>query len=85
MSSGGESVRDIAEKDYVEHITTFRTNAGIHYPFVVGTAEDFQHYFVRGIPTLAVIDRDGKVALVTVGSGSEALLKFAVGKLLAKK
>ena len=52
---------------------------------MIGVQQDFQNYFVRGIPTLAVVDRDGKVALVTVGSGSEALLKVAVANALAKK
>lgn len=86
MQSGGASVKDIAEGEgYVEHITAFKNNTGIDYPFVVGTEQNFKDYFVRGIPTLAVVDRAGKIALVTVGSGSEALLKFAVAQQLAKK
>ena len=85
MRSGGESVRGITEEDFVGHVTAFRDNTGIAYPFVVGEKEDFSNYFVRGIPTLAVVDRQGKIALITVGSGSEGLLKFAIGKLLASK
>ena len=85
MRSGGESVRGIAEDDFVEHVTKFRNNTGIAYPFVVGQKSDFEAYHVRGIPTLAVVDREGKIALVTVGSGSEGLLKFAIGNLLAGK
>ncbi len=85
MRSGGESVQGLTEDTFVEHVTTFRDRTGIEYPFVVGVQQDFQNYFVRGIPTLAVVDRDGKVALVTVGSGSEALLKVAVANALAKK
>ena len=85
MRSGGESVKGLTEATFAEHVSTFRERTGIEYPFVIGVQQDFQNYFVRGIPTLAVVDRDGKVALVTVGSGSEALLKVAVANALAKK
>ncbi|MCB9879097.1 MAG: TlpA family protein disulfide reductase [Planctomycetes bacterium] len=85
MQGGGESVKGIAEGDFVQHITDFRDHTGIEYPFVVGAEQDFKDYYVRGIPTLAVVDRSGKIALITVGSGSEALLKYAVKQLLAEK
>ncbi|MEZ6035908.1 MAG: TlpA disulfide reductase family protein [Planctomycetota bacterium] len=85
MQSGGESVKGITEGDFVQHITDFRDHTGIGYPFVVGAEQDFKNYFVRGIPTLAVVDREGKIALITVGSGSEALLKYAVKQLLDSK
>ena len=85
MSSGGESVKDMTEQTFPEHVATFKKNAGIEYPFVIGQEQNFKDYFVKGIPTLAVLDREGKVALITVGSGSEGLLQFAVSRLLAAK
>ncbi|MBX3464344.1 MAG: redoxin family protein [Planctomycetes bacterium] len=85
MRSGGESVKGLTEDTYRAHVEAFRTNTGIGYPFVIGEEQDFKHYHVRGIPTLVVLDRAGKVALVTVGSGSEGLLHFAVKQLLAQK
>lgn len=84
MQSGGKSVTGLTEETFVDHVTTFKQNTGIDYPFVVGVEQDFKNYHVRGIPTLAVVDRDGKIALVTVGSGSEGLLKHAVQTLLGK-
>lgn len=82
MQTGGESVQGLTEETFVDHITQFRTNTGIAYPFVVAQESDFQAYKVRGIPTLAVIGKDGNVALITVGAGSEGLLKAAVANLL---
>jgi thiol-disulfide isomerase/thioredoxin len=83
MQSGGESVKDMTEETFPGHVEAFRTNTGIDYPFVIAEKQDFDNYFVRGIPTLAVVDRDGKFALITVGSGSEALLQVTVANLLA--
>jgi thiol-disulfide isomerase/thioredoxin len=85
MLSGGESVQGMTEETFVKHVTDFKQVTGIEYPFVIGTKENFDEYKVSGIPTLAVVGRDGNVALITVGSGSETLLKFAVEKLLAAK
>ncbi len=82
MQTGGESVQGMTEETFVEHVTQFRTNTEIAYPFVVAQQSDFQGYKVRSIPTLAVIGRDGNVALITVGASSEALLKVAVANLL---
>jgi thiol-disulfide isomerase/thioredoxin len=85
MRTGGESVKGLTEATYRAHVEAFRTNTGIGYPFVIGGEQNFKDYHVRGIPTLAVLDRAGNVALVTVGSGSEGLLHYAVAQLLAQK
>jgi thiol-disulfide isomerase/thioredoxin len=85
MQSGGESVKGITEETYVDHISAFRTNTEIAYPFVVAQEQEFKSYHVSGIPTLAVVGKDGNIALVTVGSGSEGLLKAAVNSLLKSK
>ena len=82
MQSGGDSVQGMTEASFPTHVTAFRTNTEIAYPFVIGTEADFKNYMVRGIPTLAVVGKDGNIALITVGSGSEGLLRFAVEKLL---
>lgn len=82
MQSGGESVSGLTEETFVPHVTEFRDNTGIAYPFVVAADSDFKNYKVRGIPTLAVVGKDGNIALITVGAGSEGLLKAAVANLL---
>lgn len=82
MQSGGESVKGMTEETFLTHVTQFRDVTGMSYPFVVGQEADFKNYQVSGIPTLVVVGKDGNVAMVTVGSGSEALLKFAVDNLL---
>ncbi len=85
MQSGGEPVKGITEETYVDHISAFRANTEIAYPFVVAQEQEFKSYHVSGIPTLAVVGKDGNIALVTVGAGSEGLLKAAVTSLLKSK
>lgn len=84
MRGGGESVDGLTEATFVQHVTQFHTNSGMSYPFVIAKDEDFKNYFVKGIPTLAVVGKDGNVALVTVGAGSEPMLKLALKTLLGK-
>ena len=81
---GGESVRDMTEETYMQHLKDFKKNAEIAYPFVVGEKSDFEAYQVRGIPTVAVVGRDGKVALLVVGSGSEPFVEAVVERELKK-
>lgn len=79
----GESVKGITEETYVEHLTQFKKNSGISYPFVVGAAEDFKAYGVSGIPHIVIVNQQGKVAMVAVGSGNDALIKACVESLAA--
>ncbi|MEO6594281.1 MAG: TlpA disulfide reductase family protein [Planctomycetota bacterium] len=85
MQWGGEGVQDLTLESFAEHVATFRKNTGIRYPFVIGDEEDFKNYGVSGIPTLAVVDRDGTIALLSVGAGSEPLLELAIRNLLANR
>lgn len=85
MLSGGESVRGLTEATFTNHVTAFKEVTGLSYPFVIGAKEDFEAYHVSGIPTLAVVDRGGNVAMIVVGSGSEGLLKLAIENLLSTK
>lgn len=83
--TGGQSVNGLTQDNFLAHVEQFKKVTEISYPFVVAQKSDFENYKVSGIPTLAVVDREGVVRLVCVGSGSEGLLKFAVAKLLAAK
>ena len=80
--SDGESMRDLVEADYPAHLAKFRENLGIDYPFVTATQAEFDAYRIRGIPSMFVLDRGGRVAFVKVGSGDETLLSMAVDRLL---
>jgi len=84
MISGGKRVTGLNEENFVEHITAFRDNTKMSYPFVVGQADDFKNYQVFGIPTVAVVDTKGKIALLVVGSGTEGLIKAVVDRELGK-
>ena len=79
----GEQVKSIKPEEYEDHLRKFKANVGITYPFVVATEAEPKAYHVTGIPTMAVIDREGKVAFLKVGSGDETLLRLVVDRLLA--
>ena len=78
----GERVAEMTEETFVPHLEEFKKRLDIDYPFVVGEKGHFESYQISGIPTLAVIGRDGKIAMVKVGSGGEKLLEAAVERLL---
>lgn len=80
--SDGESLKDISEADFPAHLAKFKENLSIEYPFVTAAEADFNAYKIRGIPTLFVVDREGKVAFAKVGGGDETLLKMAVERCL---
>lgn len=84
-ADGGESVRDLKEEAYPEHLQAFKDKSGISYPFVIGTQEDFTFYKIRGIPTVAVLDQQGKVAYIGVGSGVDPVVHAVVNHLLTAK
>jgi thiol-disulfide isomerase/thioredoxin len=55
----------------------------ITYPIAVSDkGPEFKAYGVSGIPTLVVIDKQGRIADIKVGSGNEAALVAQVKKLL---
>jgi thiol-disulfide isomerase/thioredoxin len=80
--SDGEQVRNIPEASFQDHLKQFKENLAITYPFVTATAAEFTAYQVQGIPSMFVVDREGKVAFVKVGGGDETLLKMVIDRLL---
>lgn len=72
----------IKEEDFNAHVTTFKERSGLSYPFVIGKADDFKAYGVSGIPHMAIIDKAGKVAMIVVGSGNDAVIATCVKNLM---
>ena len=81
----GEAVQKLDEAGYLKHLEKFRENLQVPFPSVVATGDDFKNYKVSGIPTLFVVDREGKIAFVAVGGKKEAMLRMAIRRLLEKK
>jgi len=75
----------IPEEQFPDHLRQFRENAGVSYAFAICSKEDLEAYRVRAIPTMVVIDREGKVVFLRTGSGDEAMLRLAVERALAAK
>jgi len=82
IAGEGKSVQGMDNDAFLEHLKTFREHTGIVYPYAVGSQKDFKNYLVRGIPTLVILDPKGVVRFVTVGSGSEGLLRHAAEFLM---
>jgi thiol-disulfide isomerase/thioredoxin len=82
--SKGESVKDIKEEEYIDHVTKFKEISGLSYPFVIGGEADFTNYGIRGIPQMVIVDREGKVAMIVVGSGNDKLVETCVDNLMKK-
>ncbi len=80
--SVGESVRGITEENYVAHLEEFKKRSELSYPFVVGQQADFAAYGVTGIPTMAIVNKEGKVAMIVVGAGNDALIEACVKNLI---
>jgi thiol-disulfide isomerase/thioredoxin len=78
----GEPVKGITEETYLDHLKLFKERSSLSYPFVVGVEQDFKNYGVQGIPTMAIVNKEGKVAMIVVGSGNDALIETCVKNLL---
>ena len=65
-----------------ETVSKFLAANRLSYPIALAAGmEILQNYSVTAFPTLVLIDRDGKIVLYHVGSGSEVELREALGKL----
>jgi peroxiredoxin len=84
LLKGGLGKQGMVPDDFVGLVRQFHTNIRIHYPFVITKEEDFKNYGVLPLPTVVLIDREGRVALVSTQHDGEPLVKFGVQHLLAK-
>jgi len=81
---GNQGAKEPAQEK--ELIGGFVKRIGIGYPVAIATdSESFEAYGVTGIPTLVVIDRQGKIVDVRVGSGKEDDLLAEIDSLLKTK
>lgn len=82
LVESGERFAQMSPTDFHDHLQQFRSNASLGYAFVTATAADFKAYGVQDLPTRVVVDRQGKVAFVQVGT-AETLLALAIDRALA--
>ncbi|MBP9890886.1 MAG: hypothetical protein KBG84_03190 [Planctomycetes bacterium] len=81
---GGKSAQKMDEAAFLKHLADFRENTKVRYPFAVGTAADMKNYGITGIPTVFVLDKEGRVTYAAVGGMKEHLLNIAIDRLLKK-
>ncbi|MGE0143530.1 MAG: TlpA family protein disulfide reductase [Planctomycetota bacterium] len=87
LPHGGTMKNDIDESTEFAINTTFAERFGIDYPVVFTTAECMASaYGVRGIPTVIVIGRDGRIVGRAVGSSdaAERSLRELVARAVAQ-
>lgn len=78
-----ESYSGTTPEEFMAHLAAFRQRTDITYPFaVIGKKVSSETFGVRGIPTLMLIDRDGTIGYISVGSGGKAALKAAIKRRL---
>ena len=75
---------EMDEAAFLKHLADFRENTKVRYPFAVGTAADMKNYGITGIPTVFVLDKEGRVTYAAVGGMKEHLLNIAIDRLLKK-
>ena len=50
----------------------FAEQHDLHHPFAIQESSELSKYYgVKGIPTAVVIDRQGKIRMIRVGSGEK--------------
>ena len=81
----GRSENRLSKEREVELNKIFHDGLKLNYPFVITTDNAGSKMSVRGIPTLFVLDREGKVRWHKVGSGNEEPLVEKVKELLKEK
>ncbi|MDZ7337214.1 MAG: redoxin domain-containing protein [candidate division KSB1 bacterium] len=76
----GQNLTDLSPAEELEWIKKFKAHHEIPFPYAVASAEqakaNFDAYGVKGIPTVAVIDQNGVVQLIVVGSGENQAKKI---------
>jgi thiol-disulfide isomerase/thioredoxin/predicted negative regulator of RcsB-dependent stress response len=78
-----QNLGKVGPKKELEKVKEFLERFKIKYP--VAIAEDktgFEKYFIRGIPTLVFIDKNGNIADFKIGSGNEEYVKNRAEELL---
>ena len=76
-------VENVSPDEEVKLIDEFLKRFKIKYPVAVATDKTvFETYGVHGIPTIFIIDKDGKICDFKVGSGNEKVIEDKVKKLL---
>ncbi|MCA9193590.1 MAG: redoxin domain-containing protein [Planctomycetales bacterium] len=80
------STEKVPEEDELQMLTKFRESYGLHHGFIVKTGETdlSKEYCVTGIPQAVLIDKQGNVQMVRVGSGeaNAAALEEKIEQLL---
>jgi tetratricopeptide (TPR) repeat protein len=78
----GTVAQKMDEKAFTQHLWDFRERTKVSYPFVMGTLDDMKAYGVTGIPTMLVLDTEGKIAFIAVGGMREHVLRITAERLL---
>lgn len=73
----------VTAAEEVRLIRDFVQRNGITYPVAVSReGRSFEKYLISGIPTMVLIDRNGRIASIKVGAGRPASLRRAIESLL---
>lgn len=79
-------IASVTERDSKKSVLAFKKQYGIKYPGYVDATDVVKSYHVNGFPTFYFIDKEGKIANVTVGysGGFEEKVTSIINNLLKK-
>jgi thiol-disulfide isomerase/thioredoxin len=73
----------VEPKEEIRLTREFLKRFNMVYPVAIAKGkEGFESYYIRGIPTLIMIDKQGQVADFKIGSGNEQFVKDRIQQLL---
>ncbi|HEX7175983.1 MAG TPA: TlpA disulfide reductase family protein [Pyrinomonadaceae bacterium] len=78
--------RPMTPPQELAYLRQYKKRVGASYGFAVTAAETNEdNYGVNSFPTAVLLDRRGRVRLISIGAGEERLLEATVRKLLEEK
>jgi len=78
----GIAVDSLLTPESVGDVKPLAEKLAIPYPVAIATDKIAKDYYFKGIPTIAVIDKDGRIAKMFYGYHDDKVIEAAVQKLL---
>jgi hypothetical protein len=85
VTNTGSARHGMTPEDFFEHVEQYHTNVGLKYPMVVVDEAVFKAYHILPLPTVVLIGRDGRVAMIATSHEENKLVEFGLRHLLSKK
>ncbi len=73
----------VEPEEEIKLINDYLTRHGLEYPIAIADNDEiFKQYHVSGIPTMVIINKEGQISDIKVGSGDEKALEEKIRQLV---